>query len=411
MKFEKASISIGDRLTVDIAKIAPRGFGLGFADGAAVFVALAATGDRVAVRVTDVKGNTAFAEIEEIIMPSGRRIEPPCPYFGACGGCDFQQMDYAAQVEAKVGIIQDCLHRIGKIEYSGEFNVVPSPLEFGYRSRAQWHADVSARTLGYYRRSSHDVIDIKHCPIAAPELNQTLKYLRETIEWSSIQGNRFAIDAASGDDEVSVYSLELTLPTREITASAAGERFNYSARNFFQGNRSIVEALVETAVGGVSGEKAIDLYSGVGLFTLPLARKFKEVTAVEENVKAVDFAELNACRAELNNVTFFRGKVDGFVRQAAANSVDFVLLDPPRAGGSKDTIRNIARLGPAEISYVSCEPSILARDLRVLLDLGYSISKITAIDMFPQTHHVETVVRLTIRQKSEADLNIREAVN
>ncbi|HMJ08048.1 MAG TPA: RsmD family RNA methyltransferase, partial [Pyrinomonadaceae bacterium] len=184
-------------------------------------------------------------------------------------------------------------------------------------------------------------------------------------------------------------------PTAEITAAAAGERFNYSAKSFFQGNKSIVERLVSSAIDGAAGKKALDLYSGVGLFTLPLGRKFEQVTAVEENAEAVDFAESNARSAGLTNVSFVRDKVDGFVREAASESVDFVLLDPPRAGGSKETIRNIARLGPAEISYVSCEPSILARDLRVLLDLGYLISRITAIDMFPQTHHVETVVRLT----------------
>src|SRR5215213_312671 len=120
MKPEKGSVKVGDQLTVDISKIVPRGLGLGFANGSTFFVALAAPGDRVAVRVTEVKGNAAFGEIEEVITPSARRIKPPCPYFGTCGGCDFQQMDYEAQVEAKVGIIQDCLHRIGKIDYEGE---------------------------------------------------------------------------------------------------------------------------------------------------------------------------------------------------------------------------------------------------------------------------------------------------
>jgi len=395
MKPEKGSVKVGDQLTVDISKIVPRGLGLGFASGSTFFVALAAPGDRVAVRVTEVKGNAAFGEIEEVITPSARRIKPPCPYFGTCGGCDFQQMDYEAQVEAKVGIIQDCLHRIGKIDYEGELDVIRSPLEFGYRTRAQWHADINEHTIGYYRRSSHDVVDIEQCPIASPVLNQTLKELRDTIEWGTIWGNRIAIEAANGDDgSVSIYSSELTIPTQEITVAAAGERFDYSAKSFFQGNRSIVEQLVNAAVEGASGETAIDLYSGVGLFTLPLARKFKKVDAIEENLEAVDFAERNAKRAELTNASFVRGKVDSFVREAASASADFILLDPPRAGGSKDTIRNIARVAATEISYVSCEPSILARDLRWLIDWGWSIERITAIDMFPQTHHVETVVRL-----------------
>src|SRR6476661_10941004 len=213
MREEKRQVKVGDQLTVEITKIVPRGLGLGFAAGSTIFVPLAAAGDTVGVRVREVKGNTVFAEIDTIISPSKRRIEPPCPYFGKCGGCDFQQMDYSAQVDAKVGIIRDCLERIGKIDYAGEFDVIASPLEFGYRSRAQWHADVNERTIGYYRRLSHDVIDVEQCPIASPELNRTLAELRANIEWETIWGNRIAIEAASGDDgSVSIYSSELTLP-------------------------------------------------------------------------------------------------------------------------------------------------------------------------------------------------------
>ena len=398
MRSEKSSVKVGDRLTVEITKIVPRGLGLGFTEGLTVFVPLAAAGDTVSVSVREVKGSTAFAELDAVIKPSEHRIEPPCQYFGRCGGCDFQQMNYAAQVDAKVGIIRDCLRRIGKIDYTGEFNVIVSPLEFGYRSRAQWHADVNEHTIGYYRRLSHDVIDVEQCPIASPELNRTLAELRENIEWQTIWGNRIAIEAANGDDgSVSIYSSELTLPTNAITATAAGEKFNYSARSFFQGNRSIVEQLISSAIDGASGEAAIDLYSGVGLFALPVARKFKKVTAVEENPEAVDFAEVNARRGEITNTTFIRDKVDRFVRDAAPESADFVLLDPPRAGGSKETVRHISRIAANEISYVSCEPSILARDLRWLIDWGFAVARITAIDMFPQTHHVETVVRL-VRQ-------------
>ena len=396
MKPGKGSVKVGDQLTVDISKIVPRGLGLGFAEGSTVFVPLAAAGDRLLVRVREMKGNAAFAEIEEVIAPSERRIEPPCPYFGTCGGCDFQQMDYAAQVDAKVGIIRDCLHRIGKIDYTGEFEVIASPLEFGYRTRAQWHADVNKQEIGYYRRLSHDVVDVDHCPIASPELNETLKELRGTIEWGTIWGNRIAIDVANGDEgDVSIYSSELTVPTSEITTSVAGERFNYTARNFFQGNRSVVEQLVAAAIDGASGDTAVDLYSGVGLFSLPLARRFKSLAAVEENPAAVDFAERNARRAGLANISHVRGKVDRFVKEEPAGTTDFLLLDPPRAGGSKETVLNITRLAAPRISYVSCEPSTLARDLRWMLDAGYRIDRITAVDMFPQTHHVETVVRLT----------------
>ena len=398
MKPQKSSVKVGDQLTVEISKIVPRGLGLGFAEGSTVFVPLAAAGDKLSVRVREVKGNTAFAEIDEVLRPSADRIAPPCPYFGTCGGCDFQQMNYAAQLAAKVGIIRDCLHRIGKIDHDGEFDVISSPLEFGYRTRAQWHADINERTIGYFRRLSHDVVDIKHCPIASEDLNEALAEIRKTIEWETIWGNRIAIDAANGSDgSVSIYSSELAVPTIEINTEAAGEKFGYTAQSFFQGNSSLVSQLVDAAIIGASGEAAVDLYSGVGLFSLPLARKFGAVTAVEENSAAVDFAEKNTARAGIGNVLFVRDKVDHFVKERAAGEVDFLLLDPPRAGGSKETVLNIARLAASEIAYVSCEPSTLARDLRWLLDSGYGIERITAVDMFPQTHHVETVVRLKLR--------------
>ena len=396
MKPQKSDLKLGETVIVDIAKIVPRGLGLAFGDRGTVFVPLAVAGDKLEVRVTELKSKTIFAEIESVITPSPRRIKPPCPYFGECGGCDFQQMEYATQLESKVAIIVDCLQRIGKIELATEVKVVPSSREFGYRSRAQWHADIKEKTIGYYRRSSHDVIDIKKCPILVDELDATLQELRETIEWSTVWGNKIAIEAAVGDDgTVLVYSADLITETKDISANVGGEKFEFSARSFFQGNRYIVDDLLKAAIGGASGTHAVDLYSGVGLFTLPLARKFAKVTAVEDNFDAVDLAEQNAERARLSNISFVRERVDRYVREARSASADFVLLDPPRAGGSKDTIRNIERLGPLEVSYVSCEPSILARDLRVLLDLGYRIDSVTALDLFPQTHHVETVVRLS----------------
>ena len=154
----------------------------------------------------------------------------------------------------------------------------------------------------------------------------------------------------------------------------------------------MVEQLVNAALGDSSGHSAIDLYSGVGLFALPMARKFGQVIAVEENGLAVDFAEQNAANAGLDNIRFIRSPVSRALNDL--RSPDLLLLDPPRSGAEAKTIERIAELHPKQISYVSCEPSILARDLRILLDRGYLIGSITALDLFPQTHHVETVVKL-----------------
>lgn len=389
------SYKTGDELDVTIQKIVPRGLGLAFAEKLTVFVPLAAAGDRVRVRLNEVKKRIAFAEIVEVLEPSPLRIEPPCPYFGKCGGCDFQQMNYAAQLEAKTGIIRDCLHRIGKIDFEGEIPIIASPNEFGYRSRAQWHLDSRHKRIGYFRRGSHDVIDIEHCPILVPELETTLKELRKTIEWSAIWGDRAQVEAASGDSgKVSVYGAELVERTDEINFTAAGERYFYSSQSFFQGNRFLVEKLIETAIGDATGTRALDLYCGVGLFSLPLAKRFAQVIGVEGNESAVDFAEKNAGNARLHNIKFVPAGVEEFLHETNLEGTDFVLLDPPRAGTEKGVIEALAKMKPENISYVSCEPSILARDLRTLLDAGYSLDSVTALDLFPQTHHVETVALL-----------------
>ncbi len=385
----------GDVLEVTVEKIVPRGLGLAFAEKLTVFVPLSAPGDRLSVRLAQVKGRTAFAEIKEVIEPSASRVEPPCKYFGICGGCDFQQLSYEAQLAAKVDIIKDSLHRIGKIDFADEIPIIPSPKPFGYRSRAQWHIDTRSKKIGYFRRGSHEVIDVDHCPILDPVLDETLSELRSDLDWASFWAEEGVIEAAVGsDEEISLNSNDLPDPV-QINVVAAGERYAFDSASFFQGNASLVENLIETTIGGASGKHALDLYCGVGLFSLPLARRFENVTGVEGSGQAVGFAQQNAANAGLENLRFFQGGVDEFLSSHDVGPTDLVLLDPPRAGTGKGVIEKIIKLGPARISYVSCDPAILARDLRILLDSGFSIVSITALDLFPQTHHVETVVRLT----------------
>ncbi len=393
------TIKPGENLVVKIEKIVPNGFGLAFADNLTIFVSLAAAGDQARVRVNQIKGKTAFAEIVEIITPSKERIEPPCDFFGRCGGCDFQQMDYEAQLAAKIGIIKDCLTRIGKINFAGEIEIIPSPKQFGYRARAQWHVDTRRRRIGYFRRNSHDVIDVETCPILTNELQATLTDLRGEIEWESFWSEKVEIEAANAGSEVSVYSSEIVEPTEEISFASGENRYFYDAQSFFQGNPSLIEALVETALQNASGAAALDLYCGVGLFTLPLARSFAKVYGIESNEKAIESARKNIDHARLENAEFFAEAVGEWLGENVEKlaGIDFVLLDPPRAGTEKETIESLLRLKPPQISYVSCEPATLARDLRILCENAYEIESITALDLFPQTHHIETVVRLKLK--------------
>ncbi|MEO8074002.1 MAG: class I SAM-dependent RNA methyltransferase [Acidobacteriota bacterium] len=388
---------IGEILEVPIEKIVPNGFGLAFGENLTVFVSLAARGDRLRVKIIQLKGKTAFTEIVEVIEPSAHRIEPKCKYFGRCGGCDFQQMNYEAQLEAKISILRDCLSRIGKINYEKEIEIIGSPRDYEYRARAAWHIDTRRKKIGYFQRNSHQVIDVKECPILTPELQNLLTELRDTIEWESFWAEIVEVEAANSGDEVSIYSNEIVEPTEEIAFHSKGNRYFYDAQSFFQGNPFLIESLIETATKDAKGKTALDLYCGVGLFTLPLAQKFGKVTGVEGYERSVDFARRNIENARIENADVFCENVGDWLAENADDlrEIDFLLLDPPRAGTEKETIENLLKIKPREISYVSCEPSTLARDLRILSE-NYSIESITALDLFPQTHHVETVVRLKL---------------
>ena len=385
---------IGETLEVSVEKIVSNGLGLCFVENLTVFVPLSAKGDKLRVEIRQIKGRTAFAKITEILEPSSDRVEPKCGYFGTCGGCDFQQLSYESQLESKVEIIRDCLKRIGKVDFDEDIQIIPSPKEFGYRLRTQFHADKEAKQIGFFGRQSHDVIDIKACPILVPSLEAKLTDLRENLNWKDLSQNIVNIETATAEKKTSVYSDELMEPTNEIFYQLKDDKYFFNAKSFFQGNQYLIKQLVEEAIGDAKGETALDLYCGVGLFSLSLARKFDKVFGVEANKRAIKFARKNAEHAKVGNVDFRRERVRNFLIANQTDNIDFILIDPPRSGVKKGTLENITALRAKRISYVSCNPSTLARDLRILVDHGYSIQKIIALDLFPQTHHVETIVHL-----------------
>lgn len=203
------------------------------------------------------------------------------------------------------------------------------------------------------------------------------------------------MDVVAGESGVSLSPPLAEFETTELTLKIGEERYSYNAEGFFQINAGLLAPMVEFALGDVSGETAIDLYCGVGLFTLPLARRFKQVIGVEANSVATRFARRNLEQAQLQNVRIVTAGVADWFRQKAVRS-DFVLLDPPRAGAESVVIKGIVDSGAPRVSYVSCDPATLARDLKKLIAGGYEIESLVAFDLFPQTHHVETVVRLRL---------------
>ncbi len=380
---------------VDIERLLPGGVGLAHVDGLTLFVSLAAPGDRVRVRIDRTQNKAAFASIVEILKPSPVRVEPPCPYFGRCGGCDFQQLTYKAQLEAKVEIIRDCLHRIAKIPLPRNIRITPSQ-EWRYRSRANWQIDNPAKLLGYFERGTNRVCDVEYCGVLVPELEKTLEQVRHELKAGTAVTHPRDVDVVAGDDGISVAPAFGGFTPEVIRKRIGRETYSFTADMFFQVNHELLEPLINEALGSVRGQFAIDLYAGVGLFTLPMARRFARVSSVEAHPRATEFAKQNLALAGLRNVEVVTLGVAPWLKQSRPfEPLDFLLLDPPRVGCENAAIAGILALRPRRIAYVSCDPATLARDLRKFIDDDYILDSVAAFDMFPQTHHVETVARLT----------------
>src|SRR5215204_732645 len=378
---------VTEPLVVTVERILPGGVGLAHLEGKTVFVSLAAPGDRVRIRVDREKGNLLYASIVEVVEPSSERIEPPCPYFGRCGGCDFQQLNYSAQLHAKADIVRDCLYRIAGLDIP-DIRIIPSPSEWQYRARATWQLDSFEHTIGYYERSSRRVCDVAQCAVLVSPLQSTLEQVRNTGAEVVSNGLKH-LDAVIGDNGVSLAPSFDSFHTRELTLRVKDETYTYNAEAFFQVNQQLLDQIVDFALLDVEGDTALDLYCGVGLFTLPLARKFKNVIGVEANPIATRFARRNLQQAQLSNAQIVTATVTDWIR-SSKNTADFVLLDPPRAGAESAVIKGILDARPSGISYVSCDPATLARDLKKLVAGGFRVESLRGFDMFPQTHHVET---------------------
>lgn len=396
------SLCVGDIIEVATERLAYGGDAVARHNGLAVFIPLAAPGERLRVRVTDLKKNFARAVIEQVLFPADSRREAPCRYFGECGGCQLQHINYAAQLEAKAGFVRDALERVGRIDWPHEIEIKHAR-EFGYRARAkikiERHAEAPAR-IGFARAGSRSVCDVTSCAILLPELDAALASLREAVTNNPglIEGAGAIaeINIAAGDSAVSFEPLVGGLPGGVLSQRVAGFTLRFSPATFFQVNPLMLEALVNEAVGEESGSLAVDLFAGVGLFTLPLGRRYARVIGVESDRRAAGFALENVTANKLANVDVHQTNAALWLEKIAGTgdpAPDLVLLDPPRTGAA-DTIPNVIARKPSRITYVSCDPTTLARDLRKLLDGGYELRRVVGLDMFPQTYHVETVAGL-----------------
>ena len=447
-------------MRVTIEKAIYGGAGLARVDGKAMFVPMALPGEVVEVAPRRERGSFAEADLLQVLEPSAERVAPGCPFYGPCGGCQYQHADYAEQLAMKRAILAETLTRAGLRELPTIATHAGEP--WGYRNRIRVHVDAHTHALGYRRRGSHALLPVDACPIAAPLLQDALRaaaavfarlaagaWCGELELFANESGTALLMSAKSRSDARPARDALATLcealrkevpqlvgaglfqtveprqpaqrgrsKSRALASDADGEdatkgpiaswgepalpysvgedSYRVSLGSFFQGNRFLTPELRALVTGGANGELAWDLYAGVGLFGRVLARSFRQVVAVEGSPISASDLRLNLhdqVVVESSTLAFLQSRV----RPACGTDrvmPDLVVLDPPRAGLGTEASAVLARIGPRDITYVSCDPATLARDARVLADAGYTIAELHLVDMFPQTFHLETMAKL-----------------
>jgi 23S rRNA (uracil1939-C5)-methyltransferase len=400
----------------------------------AVFLPFVLEGETVEASLLEQKRGFARARAETILQASPQRIAAKCPYFGECGGCHYQHTAYAHQLEIKAAILKENLRRIAKIELDTDLIVHPSPA-WNYRNRARLQVRTEPQfALGYYKLNSHEVLPVEQCPISSPLINRALAAvwllgragkigpgIQEIEFFANADDSELLLELHVADirrqaaiqvaeemksvlPEAAGISILRKIPghsseTEQIVALGAGslayktQRASYrvSHGSFFQVNRHLVDELVGTVTEGHSGDVALELYAGAGLFSTVLSRSFAQVIAVESSPTArTDLAHNSP-----SNVRAVPKTTEQFLEGVADKlRPNFVVVDPPRSGLGETVVRRLAGLGAGRMVYVSCDPATLCRDLAGLLGAGYRIQQAHVVDLFPQTYHLESVFHL-----------------
>jgi 23S rRNA (uracil1939-C5)-methyltransferase len=430
-------------IDVTIEKLIYGGEGLAHHEGATVFVPFVLPGEIAGITPVEQKKKFIRARLDKMLTPSAARIMAKCPHFGVCGGCDYQHISYEPQLEFKKEILRETLRRIGRIDWPGEIEAHASP-PWTYRNRAQWKVrplDSGAETdplerpdgktklgIGYFRANTTALCAVETCEIVSPLLLKTLLALRKALLDGELPRGLREIEAFANasDSQLLLTATFSGFPSRaaehaqtfrrivpEITSvlfhdptrdrmelygpgyieyEVAGTSYRVGHFSFFQVNKFLAETLVHEVVGREQdGRMALDLFAGVGLFSIPLAEKFEKVLSIESNPAATRDLESNM---RGNGAIEARtADVDRFLARSKERP-ELVILDPPRAGMTREAMQRLAKMAPARITYVSCDPPTLARDLTILLASGYRCAEVHLIDLFPQTFHMETVIRL-----------------
>lgn len=413
--------------------------------GKTVFTPFVLPDEEVEASLLESRPGFARARLDQVVKPSADRVEPGCPYFGRCGGCHYQHIDYAAQLRYKTQILRETLRRTAKFELQQDIQT-HSAEPWGYRNRTRMHVRHPAEfALGYFHHNSHDLLPVESCPISSPLINQAIAEVwtlgREGAVPGSMHGLQFFANHDDSKVQIEAYirpgssaaecqpfaaALKRVLPQmtgvvvfatstvedesrqrapmtsspaaesdaigeRSLLYHAVGVDYRVSGGSFFQTNRFLVEKLVSLVIANRKGRNAIDLYAGAGLFAAQLARNFDQVQAVEAS--PYSFADLR--HNVPANVKCVRSTTEAFLAERAPKlAPDLIVLDPPRGGLGEKAAAALGRMSASRVTYVSCDPATFSRDLRVLLESGYRVEQAHLVDMFPQTYHMETVFHL-----------------
>ena len=419
-----------------IEALAFGGQGLGRHQGKVIFVPFTAPGDRISCRLLRSKKHYSEGQLLNIHTPGPQRREPPCPVFGNCGGCQWQHLEYAAQCRWKEQIFADLLTRQLPICRS-RIRPLSAPAEpWGYRSRAQIKCHLTAQGLamGFYRPGSHFVVAMEECPVLHPALNAAKSVIAGWLAGRPWARQIPQVDISVGDDgrvravlhylgadrdRLSHFLAPLARQAGTALFLQSGRKSNlariwgeeelsiavgepplllgYGPGGFAQINLEQNRAMVKEVMAAVAEDPAgrvLDLFCGMGNFTLPLARIAGTVIGVEDYAPAIDWARRNATRAGMTHIEFHARPAAGAATElSAGGNFDLVLLDPPRTG-AREVIKELLRLAPRRILYISCDPATLARDLTPLIHGGYELLWSRPYDLFPQTHHIESITLL-----------------
>lgn len=385
-------------LEVSIENLTNEGTGVARVSGWVVFVPFTLPGERVRCRVFRNHKNYSEADLMEVLEASPKRLQPPCPLFGQCGGCQYQHLAYEEQLIWKRNQVTELLRHMAKIEHE-VLPVIASPMEYGYRSKITPHfqkpREGQIRDIGFLRIGTRmALVDVPECQIAMKAINEALPALREDIKAKSDQFKRGAtLLMRAAKNGVLTQSDQIAI--EEVD----GIKFEFQAGDFFQNNPFILPAFVQHAVDEAKACGArymVDAYCGSGLFALSAAKAFEEVIGVEISETAVAKATHNAQLNEITNCRFLAAdaqKVFEVVPHAGAETV--VLIDPPRAGCSREFLEQLFAFGPKAVVYVSCNPATQMRDLVLFHEAGFKLHKVQPFDLFPQTKHLECVMTLS----------------